>query len=278
MIDYIELIADFYPDTICYTTGDSTDYSSIVWETIPIAQTELDTVYLTKYKTDKIMIFSENARIDIEQGFESSALGFKHWYDAQPEDQLNLIGSVASSSDMYYACRPYTRPYQVIDCGGLATGTRATGLANDTTVYNAEIVVNGVSSYISITGNIAQTYDDLLLEVNNDLQLTVDATMVIENGNLVLYGNQYGSTETVNIIDSSFGAAMTDYIKIDPPVAGTDGNTNGLKEYKLHTHTNLLTVINDGKNVKLFILQKFNVKKDQILAAADITAVDAITW
>lgn len=67
--------------------------------------------------------------------------------------------------------------------------------------------------------------------------------------------------------------------------AGTDmmyscrvGNASAPKEYKQHTHAQLLTVINDGKDIKLGILQNFNTKKGQILAAADKAAVDTITW
>lgn len=50
------------------------------------------------------------------------------------------------------------------------------------------------------------------------------------------------------------------------------------KAYEVHTNAQLQQVLNDGAVVKLTILQKFNTKKEQILYAADIAAVDAITW
>lgn len=278
MVDYIGLISEFYPDTICYTTGEPDNYAAINWETTAIPQTELDVVNLTKYKTDKTLLFSEYARQDIEAGFYSSALGYPHYYDSKQEDQLNLVGSVASGADMPYACHPSFKPYQIIDCGGLATGTRSTGLPNTTATFNAEIKINGVSQYISIQGQLAQTYNDLVSEVNSDLALNSTATIVIEDGNLKVYGDNYGSTYTVEVIDASFGSNMTDFVQVLAPVAGIDGSDRLVKEYKTHTHTQLMDVINTGKDVKLTVLQKFQVKKDQISLAADEAGVDAIIW
>jgi hypothetical protein len=277
-INYLAVLGDYFPGAEAYATGDPLVYNNLIWTTTPVAQADLDAAYFTMYKTNKIITFSENARADIVAGFASPALGYQHWYDAESEDQLNLIGAVATASDMYYSSRPYSKPYQIIDMGGLATGTRVTGLLNNTTVYNAEIKINGVSSYISVSGVDAQTYDTLISQVNADLALNSTATMSIENGNLVLYGDGHGSTFTVEIIDASFGASMPDFVAVLSPVPGTDGKDNLLKEYKLHTHANLLEVINDGKDVKLFILQKFAVKKAQIMAAANIAAIDAIVW
>ena len=162
MLNYIDIIGNYYPGTICYSAGDPADYNSIVWDSTPISQAELDATYLIDYKTKKIIEFSEQAKTEITSGFASSALGTLHWYDSETEDQLNLIGAVTTNTDMAYACRNST--------------------ANDT------------------------------------------------------------------------------------------------KEYKIHTHNELLTVINAGKDIKLAALQKFNVKREQITVAANQTAVDAIVW
>jgi len=72
--------------------------------------------------------------------------------------------------------------------------------------------------------------------------------------------------------------SFTGYVAINTAVVGTSALATTPKEYKIHTNAELLTVINDGKDVKLTILQKFNVKKAQVLACVDEAAVDAITW
>lgn len=41
---------------------------------------------------------------EIVSGFESKALGEVHVYDSEDVDQVNLIGAVASGSDVYYKC------------------------------------------------------------------------------------------------------------------------------------------------------------------------------
>ena len=70
---------------------------------------------------------------------------------------------------------------------------------------------------------------------------------------------------------------ITGYVGVNAAVDGLDPS-EATKDYRWHTHAQLITVNQDGANVKLTVLQKFNVKKQQILNAADITAVDAITW
>ena len=52
----------------------------------------------------------------------------------------------------------------------------------------------------------------------------------------------------------------------------------GTKTYRLHTHAQLVIVIQDGRDVKLNILQTFNTKKELIIASITTAEVDAITW
>lgn len=105
MKDYIHLIATYYPGTQCSTSGTRDNYSAIQWVSVPISQVDLDAAYLAEVKTDKILELSVAAESEIINGFASTALGTEYWYDSEPEDQLNLVGSVASGDDMYYACR-----------------------------------------------------------------------------------------------------------------------------------------------------------------------------
>jgi len=157
---YAELIGEYYPTIEVTISGP--DYTDITWETGgTITQIDLDNMRTVAMQTERIIELSESAKLDIVNGFTSSALGTQHWYDSNLEDQLNLIGATAST------------------------------------------------------------------------------------------------------IDVLFGVRETEF---------------GPKLYKNHTHVELLNVLSDGKNVKLFVLQKFNNKRDVILLATTEAEIDAITW
>ena len=278
MANYIQLIGQYYPDAQAYCAGNPTIYSNIVWVSSAISQAELDGVHLTDYKVQKITSFGVTATAEIINGFVSSALGTPHWYDSELEDQINLIGAVATGSDMNYSSREYTQGFQVVDFGGAVVGTNSTGAVNDATNYNAEIVVDGSSTYISAAGSTIQTFDDLITQMNADADFGAVASAAIVSGDIEITSIAYGSSSTISIIDSNLFSPLTGYSSLQTAVVGIDGSTQILKEYLFHTNAQLLVVINDGKDVKLTTLQQFNVKKQQVLAAADEEAVDAITW
>ena len=277
MINYIALVGEFYPGTNCYSEGQADDYNSIVWESTAITQVDLDVIGLVKEKTDKILIFSEYAREEIENGYFSSALGTPHLYDSQPEDQLNIIGAVTSNVDMDFGCREPTAGTQVVDLGGAVVGTDATGLVNDTTTYDVEIQFDGTPTYVSVNGQDAQTYDDLITEIQTDLDLTSVGPIALVDGNLTITSSTLGSSSTVNVVPTTLFNSLTQFVGFATPVDGADANAF-VKEYKFHTHAQLLQVLNDGAIVKLTTLQKFNVKRAQIMNAVDSAAVAAITW
>lgn len=276
-INYLSIIGEFYPTTQAHCVGDPGVYNDISWTDPAISQAELDGVHLAKVKTDKILEFADFARQDITIGFMSDALGYPHEYDSEAEDQLNLIGAVATEVTMPYSCRPYANGYQIINMGDIAVGTDSTGFSNDTTTHNAEVVIDGTSSYLSIQGQDAQTIDQLLTEINADVDFTALAIASLENGNIKIESKSYGSTSTISIVDTDLFGSLTGYVSIDTAADGLDPSEL-TKVYKSHTHAELLGVLNDGKDVKLTILQKFNVKKAQILAAVDEPAIDAIVW
>lgn len=279
MLSYIDAIGQYFPDAKVHCVGNGTDYNSIVWETTQISQADLDAVILIDYKTVKILEFSEYAKEEIVAGFNSDALGYPHFYDSDADDQLNLIGAVTTNSDMPYSCRPLTQGYQIVDVGGAILGTDATGFANDTTTYDAEVQVDGVSVYVSVVGQNAQTYDALITQIQADLDLGTEAsTVTIVNGNIEFKSASYGNTSTINIVDATLLSSLTQFVAINTAVAGLSGVEVLNKVYKQHTHAQLLQVINDGKDVKLAALQKFNVKRAQISEAVDKATVDAIVW
>ena len=159
-INYIDVIGENFTTMPCYARGEK--YSDIMWNgATPISQDALDALILAAVKRERILDLSDSAHGEIISGFLSNALGSGYYYDSDQEDQLNLIGAVASGASIPFSCR------------------QALG---------------------------------------------------------------------------------------------------GAKQYMIHTAAQLLQVLNDGKNVKLAVLQKFSIKKDIILAASDIIAVEAITW
>jgi len=202
--NYMNLIGQYYPATETSCAGAPTVYTNITWISAQISQAELDGIGLLDYKVNLITEFGDNATNEIIDGFLSSALGFPHWYDSEQEDQINLIGAVATQSTMPYSCRAATPGSQEIDLGGLTVGTDSTSFANDTTTYDAEIVIDGTSTFVSVEGSTVQTFDDLLTQVQGDLDLgTNGSTVTLVNGNLTITSALYEDTSTVNIIDTS---------------------------------------------------------------------------
>jgi len=277
MSSYIDIIGEFYPTAECYSAGDPNVYSSIVWTTTPISQATLDTLMFSKEQTDKIMLFGSYAKLDIENGFYSSALGTPYYYDSTIEDQLNIVGATASGIDMYFSNRKPVAGYQEVNVGGAVVGTDATGLANDTTSYTVELQIDGVSTFVSVAGQDAQTYTLLLAQIQTQLDLTSAGTITLNAGNIKIESATFGITSTVNIVSPVLFSSLTQYVGILVAVPGVDPNLIA-KNYMLHTAAQLKQVLDDGAATKLTILQKFNTKKVQILAAVDSAALAAIVW
>jgi hypothetical protein len=277
MPNYLDMLSSYFPGVGAYTTGNPEVYDDIVWVSTPVAQSDLDVAYVVEYKTNKIIEFSEQAREDIINGFDSSSLGTPFSYDSEPEDQLNLIGSVTANVTMPYSCRAYTQGCQHIDVGGNKVGTDSTGYANDLTMYNLEVQVDGTSSYFSFEGQDIQTYDSLISTMNADADFSVLATASLVAGDVEIQSKSFGTSSTISIIVGSLVSTLVGYVGITTAKTGINGVDNS-KTYQVHTNAQLLAVLNDGAVVKLSILQKFNTKKEQVIGAADIAAVDAITW
>ncbi len=105
-IDYITVVSNHFPgvEVFCYD-GDPNVYEHIHWKDTPITKEVLDEKRIICYRVQKTQELSDQTKVVIESGFSSSALGAPHFYDAELEDQVNLIGVVASGTDSYYACR-----------------------------------------------------------------------------------------------------------------------------------------------------------------------------
>jgi hypothetical protein len=120
---------------------------------------------------------------------------------------------------------------QIVDVGGNKAGATLTGLANDATVYNAAIVVDGGGSQpIAITGSAAQTYTDLLTELNAD---TTGATWELDPATGNLRARSTGvnaglASSSIAITDTDLFLALTGFVAIDAAIGGDNiGTFNG---------------------------------------------------
>jgi len=83
--------------------GSAATYDLLVWKdttipkpTLAELQAQWNVIDLEYAKMDKIKELSDACEAEILGGFQSSALGTPYWYGGTQEDQLNLIGVVAS--------------------------------------------------------------------------------------------------------------------------------------------------------------------------------------
>ena len=115
--------------------------------------------------------------------------------------------------------------YQDVDLGGGVDAIDATGLANDATEYTATATVDGIAIPITIVGSAAQTYNDLLTELNTIFG--VGAYASIEGGNLRIASDISGDASTVLIEDTDLFSSLSDFVSI---TAAVDGETTSTGE------------------------------------------------
>jgi len=102
----------------------------------------------------------------------------------------------------------------VVDVGGAKSGASATGLANDATAYTATAIIDGVTRAISVTGSAAQTYTNLLTELNTDC---TGGTWTISGGNLLLTSSTTTASSNLVVTDTTLFAALTGFKVICAP-------------------------------------------------------------
>jgi hypothetical protein len=107
---------------------------------------------------------------------------------------------------------------QVTFTSGKAGGD-PTGLANDETVYDASITLNGGGAQlINVVGEEAQTFTQLLAEINQDLS---GGSIALDGGNLVVTSGLLGASSSVAITDTDLFSTLTNFSAIEAAVPGT---------------------------------------------------------
>lgn len=82
----------------------------------------------------------------------------------------------------------------------------------------ATITVDGTPIAIDIDGDLAQTFTNLVSQINIDLG--VAATMTIDGGNLKVTSASTGQSSTVSMTDGGLFAALNGFVKFDSSVQG----------------------------------------------------------
>jgi len=154
----------------------------------------------------------------------SGAGGASGTYGSGPSGNVNISSAPVAngtSGSVNITTSPgagvATSGYQIVDVGGGKTGASLTGLANDATVYTADIVVDGVTIPITVTGSAAQTYTTLLSEINTDLGVSATASLYpVAAGQILVMSATTGPTSTVVITDTGtpLFSSLTGYLSL----------------------------------------------------------------
>lgn len=105
---------------------------------------------------------------------------------------------------------------------GSGSNLTATGLANDATAYTATVTVNGTPHAVSVTGSTAQTFADLITEINTDISTWATAALVGDSIVITVTDPVPGPTSIITVADT--GAT--------PLFASVKGSTFGLVNNK----------------------------------------------
>src|SRR3990167_3262939 len=131
------------------------------------------------------------------------------------------IGTMTSRFD-------YRAGSQIVDVGGAKAGATATGLANDATSYTYTIAVDGgAAQTINVTGSTAQTYTNLITQINTDV---TGATVSLVGGNLKFISGTNGASSSISLVSGGGGTnlfvTLTNFAAVRTATAGTATQTN----------------------------------------------------
>lgn len=122
----------------------------------------------------------------------------------------------------------YRSGSQIVDVGGAKSGASATGLTNDATQYTYQISVDGGGAQtINVTGSTAQSYTNLLTQIQADI---TGATVALVGGNLKFISNTTGASSSISLSSGGGGTnlftALTNFVAVRTAVAGTTTNNS----------------------------------------------------
>jgi phage tail sheath protein FI len=101
---------------------------------------------------------------------------------------------------------------QIVHYGTGITGTSPTGLTNGAVTYSAQIVVDGLSKTVDIVGSNAQTFADLIVQLNT--KLAAPLAVLDANGDIVITSATTGSNSSILVIDSNLFTSVLGYTSL----------------------------------------------------------------
>ncbi len=132
--------------------------------------------------------------------------------------------------------------------GSIGGGCPSTGLANNATTYTATITVDGTPIVVSIQGQNAQSYCDLVSQIT--IQLVSPAAFAsLEDNEIVIRSNTIGAGSSISIVDGGtplFGS-LSGYVGLGATFAGIDYTYREVGTYNFaSTSIQFITAIPSG--------------------------------
>lgn len=143
-----------------------------------------------------------------------------------------------------------TSGFQDVEFSVAKAGGDATGLANDATVFTADVTIDGAVNNVTVTGSAAQTFTNLLTQIDADLSGAVSALV---GGNIRITSSSTGAVSTISIVDTGGNplfANLTDFSQFATPVDGSDDPLpNNAGAFTTTAVTNKTTLLEGAKFV-----------------------------
>ena len=158
--------------------------------------------------------------------------------------------------------------FQIVDFGGTASATGATGLVAGT-IYTATVDIDGTVFTLSIDGANAGTFGDLVNAINTTIG-TAGTASITTSGNLEIRSSTAGSTSYVSITDTDLFSSITGFIGIDP---ATPGVNNTVFTFAVDVSGTPTSVTIDGDVAQTFN-QLLTELQNALSGVVNVTAVD----
>jgi len=108
---------------------------------------------------------------------------------------------------------------QTVDFGGNVVGGNTTGLVADTTEYTATINIDGTDYLVMVVGSAAQTFTNLITQINTDLPAT--EASIDGDGNITVTSTATDDTSNVLITDVDLFSSLNDFVVVNDATGST---------------------------------------------------------
>ncbi len=149
-----------------------------------------------------------------------------------------------------------TAGFDSANFSGALVGSNATGLANNSTVYTATVMVNGEPVSVSILGSAAQTFTALIAAINTALGGA--AIAALSGSTIAITSAIIGLESNVSIQDSGLFTGLTGFVNVAAPVPGSIDTTPGFDTPAPDAPGNFRTTVIVGKTTRITSGARFN--------------------